>query len=321
MNDWAEIAAGLLVLILGSELLIRGATALARRLGVSELLIGLILVGFGTSAPELVASIQAAIIDAPGVAVGNVVGSNIANTLLILGVAALIAPVPVPAKAFTRDTIALAIATIAAVAIAFTGTFGKVAGVAFLAGLALYIVIAYFTERGAPEAAEAMRKAQQAAALPAIRGSTLLDLALAIGGLALLIFGAKIFVSGAIHIARAHGVSEPVIGLTLVALGTSLPELATAVMAAARGRSALVLGNVIGSNIYNLLGILGATALVRPIAVPGEIIRLDNWVMAGATLLMLVFARTRRRITRPEGAALFLAYGAYIYWLSTRAGA
>lgn len=319
MNEWGLIVAGLALLTAGSDFLIRGATAIARRFGVSELLIGLTLVGFGTSTPELVSSVQAAMVGSPGVAVGNVVGSNVANILLILGAAAIIAPVPIPEKSFIRDTLAVAAATAAAIAVSMTGGFSRSAGAAFLLALAAYIVLAYLTERRAPDAAETIRKTEEAAALPALRAPLVVDFLFVAAGLALLVFGAKLFVGGAIGIAQAFGVSETIIGLTLVAVGTSLPELATSLMASLRGRGALALGNVVGSNIYNILGILGATALVRPLAAPAEIIRYDNWVMAGATALMILFAHTQRRINRFEGAALLLAYAAFVVWLARRA--
>lgn len=312
--DWLSIAGGLVVLTLGAEILIRGSTALARRFGVSDLLIGLTLVGFGTSTPELVSSIQAALVGSPGVAVGNVVGSNIANILLILGLSVFIAPFDVERKAFMRDGAVVLIATLAAIAVSMTGEFGRVAGAAFLAAIAAYITYAFITERKAPDSPQAELHAAEGAALPAGPKSATLDIAMAIGGLLLLVAGAKFLVTGAINVASALGVSETIIGLTIVAIGTSLPELVTSVMAALRGKSALALGNVVGSNIYNLFGILGATALIHPVAAPAEIVAFDNWVMLAATILMILFATTRRRLNRLEGAVMVAGYVAYIGW-------
>jgi cation:H+ antiporter len=313
--DWLSIAAGLVVLTVGAELLIRGSTALARQLGISDLLIGLTLVGFGTSMPELVSSVEAALLGSAGVAVGNVVGSNIANILLILGSAAVIAPFAIERKAFRRDGLVVFIATAAMIGVSLTGEFGRVAGLAFLASIAGYILYAFHTERRAPDSPAAALHVAEGMAAPRGPKSAVLDVALAVAGLGLLIFGAKLLVGGAINIAAALGVSETIIGLTIVAIGTSLPELVTSSMAAMRGKSALALGNVLGSNIYNIFGILGATAAIRPIAAPEEIVRFDNWVMLGATVLMIAFSMTHSRLSRLEGAVMVIGYAAYLFWL------
>ncbi|MEE2691954.1 MAG: calcium/sodium antiporter [Pseudomonadota bacterium] len=319
MMDWAYIVVGLVVLTGGAELLIRGATALARRFGLSELLIGLTLVGFGTSTPELVSSIQAAMMGSPGVAVGNVVGSNIANILLILGLSALIAPIVVESKAFKRDAPTLAIATLMMIGVSMTGGFGRISGLLFLVALGLYIALAYLTERAKPGEAEAERHEAEAAELPTGPRSPLLDAVLVAIGLGLLMFGAKLLVGGAINIASTLGVSETVIGLTIVAVGTSLPELVTSMMAALRGKSALALGNVVGSNLYNILGIIGVTAAMHPLEAPQEIVVFDNWVMLGATAALIVFAFSRNRIGRIEGFALTAGYALYLIWLVVKA--
>lgn len=279
------------------------------------MLIGLTLVGFGTSTPELVSSIQAALAGSPGIAVGNVVGSNMANILLILGLSALLAPIAVEPKSFRRDAPALMVATLAAIAVAATGHIGRIAGLAFLVALSAYIVFAYRTERRAPAAPETARHEAEAAALPATARSAFGALTQALAGLVLLIAGAKVLVSGAMIIAADLGVSETVIGLTVVAVGTSLPELAASLAAALRGKSDLALGNVVGSNLYNILGILGATALVSPVEVPARIVRVDNWVMLAATAALIVFARTLHKVERWEGALLFAGYVIYLGWL------
>ncbi len=310
---WLSIISGLVLLTIGAETLINGASALARRFGMSELLIGLTLVGFGTSTPELVASLSAAFAGSPGLAVGNVVGSNIANILLILGLSALIAPIAVGEKGFRRDAAVMAGATLTAIAISFTGEFGRITGGAFVAALAAYLAWAYLSEKQAG-AAKVQNDEQ---ALP--DGNLIRPLLFAAAGLALLIVGADLLVSGAIGVARTLNVSETLIGLTIVALGTSLPELVTSVMASLRGKSDLALGNIVGSNIYNLLGILGATALIHPVAAPLAIVRFDNWVMLAATAALIVFAFTRNRIDRWEGAVLTAGYGGYIAWLIANA--
>lgn len=313
--DWISIIGGLVVLTIGADVLIRGSTALAKRFGVSDLLIGLTLIGFGTSTPELVSSVQASLMGSPGVAVGNVVGSNIANILLILGVSVLISPFAIDRKSFARDGVVVLIATIAAVGVSMTGEFGRVAGLSFLAALTGYILYAFFSERENPQSPKAEQHAEAGAAAPKGPKSPLLDIVLAIAGLALLVIGSKFLVTGAINVASALGISETIIGLTVVAIGTSLPELVTSSMAALRGKSALALGNVVGSNIYNLFGILGVTALINPVAAPAEIIAFDNWVMLGATLLMILFATTQRRFVRIEGAIMVACYVAYVSWL------
>lgn len=309
---WLYIVAGLVLLTVGAEGLIRGASSLARRLGLSELLIGVTLVGFGTSTPELVSSVGAALAGSPGVAVGNVVGSNIANILLILGLAALIAPITVGAAGFRRDAPVLAVATLAAIGVSFTGEYGRIVGGVFLIALTGYLAWAYFTEKRAVEA--------HLLDAPHEKPSPLAQsIAFAVGGLALLIAGAKLLVTGAIGVATALNVSEALIGLTVVAVGTSLPELVTSVMASIRGKSDLALGNIVGSNIYNIFGILGATALIHPVAAPMEIVRFDNWVMLAATAALIVFALTRNRIERWEGALLTVSYIAYLAFLAATA--
>lgn len=309
------ITAGLIILTFGADLLVRGASALARRFGLSELLIGLTLVGFGTSTPELVSSIEAARTGASGIALGNVVGSNIANILLILGLSALIAPIAVEPKSFRRDAPVLALATLAAISIAFTGEFGRIAGAVFVASLAAYIAFAYRTERAAPAAPETIRHEEEAAALPSAPEKMIFSIGFVVIGLVLLIAGAKMLVTGAVTIAGNLGVSETVIGLTVVAIGTSLPELMTSTLAALRGKSGLALGNVVGSNLYNILGILGVTALIGPLPVDPAILRIDIWVMFAATAALIVFARTSHRVNRTEGLVLVLGYVIYLGWL------
>ena len=288
----------------------RGAVALASRLGVSPLLIGLTVVGFGTSTPELVTSLQAAFNNAPGIAVGNVVGSNTANILLILGVGALIAPLAVGREAFRRDGTVLVIATVAAIAVVLSGTLSRGAGLLLVLGLVAYLVFAYFSERDAPS--EALPDGVE----KPLRTGLPLALAYALGGILVTVLGARFLVGGATDLATAWGVSDAVIGLTIVAVGTSLPELVTAVVASVRRQPDVAFGNVVGSNIYNVLGILGATALIRPIPVPEQISGFDVWIMAGATLALLAVAITGWRITRAEGAALLATYLAYVGWLA-----
>ncbi|MFZ5669504.1 MAG: calcium/sodium antiporter [Pseudomonadota bacterium] len=319
MTLWMGIVAGLAMLAVGGDVLVRGATSAARQLGVSPLLVGLTLVGFGTSTPELVTSLQAAFADSPGIAVGNVVGSNISNSLLILGLTAVVAPLAVDRRAFRRDSIILVLATGGLVWACLTGFLTREMGLAGIGGLAVYILLVWLTERWR-KGPEGERIELGAETRSRATGNLGLALFMAAGGIGVTIFGARLLVEGAIALARGLGVSDTLVGLTIVAVGTSLPELVTSVVAAARKQGEVALGNVLGSNLYNILGILGVTAAIRPVAVPPEIVRLDNWVLAAATALMILFARRRGKITRGEGALMVLAYGGYMAWLAWTAG-
>jgi cation:H+ antiporter len=308
---WIQLAIGMVLLLGGGEALVRGSVGVAMRLDISPLVIGLTLVGFGTSAPELVACIQAALAGAPGIAVGNIVGSNIANILLILGIAALITPIVTTREAFGRDGSVLIAASLALLAAVLAGAIGRWTGAALIAMLAGYLGYTYVTQRSTPDAAARVYTAEVEEVAPRTASLAML-LLLALGGIAGVVVGADLLVGAAIAVARDFGVSEAVIGLTLVAVGTSLPELATSVVAAFRRHGEVAFGNILGSNIFNALGITGATALVMPIAVPDEIIRLDVWVMMATAVLLVVFAVTGWRVSRREGAVCLIAYAAYL---------
>lgn len=315
------LAGGLAALVLGGEFLVRGAVAIARRAKVSPLLIGLTLVGFGTSTPELVTSIEAALIGSPGVAVGNVVGSNICNILLILGLAALIRPVTATPSAFSRDGTALALSAGLCLAAVLYGEIGRVVGGVFVAGLIGYIGVTYWAESRRRSPASDMLDAE-AASLTPIKGGWIGAALGVVAGLALTIVGAKLLVGGAIDLARAFGVSETIIGLSVVAIGTSLPELATSLVAATRGQSDVAFGNIVGSNIYNVLAILGLTALTEPLSVPLEIVRVDIWVMLAATAALIAAVFTGWRVSRLEGGVMLAGYAAYLGYLgATSVGA
>ncbi|MCB9947986.1 MAG: calcium/sodium antiporter [Rhodospirillaceae bacterium] len=309
---------GLVMLAVGGDILVRGAVAVARRIGVSPLVIGLTLVGFGTSMPELVTSINAALAGSDGVAIGNVVGSNIANILLILGVAAIIAPIACNPVAFRRDGWVLALSAALAAAVMMVGSVGRVAGIALVASIAVYTGYTYLSERRSQMAAKQVHE-QEAAIVAAPAWPLWIWLGITGIGIALTILGARLLVDAAIELARQAGVSESVIGLTLVAVGTSLPELATSVTAAIRRQGDVAFGNVVGSNIFNVLGILGVAALVEPLAVPRDIIAFDLWVMLAVTGLAIVMAITGWRITRREGGVLLAGYGGYLAVLAAGA--
>ena len=285
----------------GGEFLVRGAVGIARRFGVPPLVIGLTIVGFGTSMPELLVSVQAAMSGTPAIAVGNVVGSNIANVLLILAVAATIAPVAVRPEAMIRDYAAMILATATAWALMWTGEIGRPAGFALMAALAAYLWLSL-------RSGDTSGDGDTSDPPPPIWKS-----ALAIGaGLAALVIGAKLLVDSASVIARGFGVSEAVIGLTVVAIGTSLPELATSVVAAIRRHSEIAFGNVIGSNIFNLLGILGATAAIHPVPVDPRFVTVDMLVLAAVTVGLVALTILARSIGRAGGLAMLGGYGAYV---------
>lgn len=311
---WVFLILGLVLLVTGGELLVRGAVAVAQKYRVSPLLIGLTLVGFGTSTPELVTSLQATLDGSPGIALGNVIGSNIANILLILGITAMIAAIPVEPKTFRRDIAVLMLATLALIGACFYGVISLGIGLVFIAFLTVYLIFAYRQERSA-------RAPCAAPPVNAVDTSPLWkNAAWVIVGITLTIFGAKLLVSGAIDLATTLGISETVIGLTIVAVGTSLPELVTSVIAAFKKQSDLAFGNIIGSNIFNILFILGAVSFAAPVTVPAEILPVDIWVMLGAAIALSVFALTRWTISRAEGAVMLAGYAAYMGWLFISAG-
>jgi cation:H+ antiporter len=322
IDTWLPLLGGLVLLVAGGDVLVRGAVQVAARLGVSPLVIGLTLVGFGTSTPELVTSVQAALMGSPGIAYGNIVGSSIANGLLILGASALLCPIVVQSAALRRDGAVMIAAAAAFTAIAMLAPMNRWLGAAFVAALIVYIHAAFRQERRAAGTGDHGAIHDKSAALQAAdpgtaprqdtTGAILAPLLLAFGGLAAVVLGGTLLVSGAVALARSFAISETIIGLTIVAVGTSLPELVTSVMAALRRHGDMAFGNIVGSNIYNILGIGGFTALVAPGAVPVEIVCLDAPVMVGVSLLLIAMAWTGLRIARWEGALLLAGYCVYI---------
>jgi len=321
------LAAGLVLLLVGGDVLIRGASALATRLGLSPVVVGLTVVAFGTSAPELVVCLVAARDGDPGIAFGNVVGSNIANLGLLLGATALVRPMAIRGTLVAREIPMMVLASAAGVLVALDvsldGTDADV--VRRTDGGLLLLFFAVFLYATAADVIRARRSdpvLEGAVEMPPALGPSprlAVSLVLVVAGLAGLTFGGRLTVSSVSAIAAALGVPAVVIGATVVAVGTSLPELATSLIAARRGQSDLAVGNVVGSNIFNLLFVLGTTAVVAPVAVPD-----GGWVdlafMAGTALLVLPLAITHgHRITRPEGGLLLLAYGGYVAWQLARA--
>ena len=310
---------GFALLIAGGELLVRGAVRIAERLGLSPLLIGLAVVGLGTSTPELAASVQASLAGSPGIAIGNIVGSNMANLLLILGAAALIAPIAVARGVLWRDGGVGIAAILALMAVAWTLGLDRLVGAVFLAAMAGYIYFAYRQESlGGPHGAAYDRAMAMEEFDPAFvprvppSGRLLTAVLLFLGGLVLVVGGGTLLVGAAIAIAESLGVSDEVIGLTVVSIGTSLPELVTSAIAAFRKEGDIALGNVLGSNLYNVLFIGGVTGLAAPTVVPPAILGFDLWVLLGVSIVAMLFAWTGGRLSRREGLILVLGYGVYV---------
>ena len=306
---YLALLAGFVFLLVGGEFLVRGAAALALRFGLSNLVVGIIIVGFGTSVPELVASIQAALAGAPGIAIGNVVGSNIANILLILGAGAVIYPVICSKAAVFRDGFFMVITAALLGVACLPGVLSQNWGFIFISILIAYMAYLIHSDRngGDKEADDGEDD------LPEPSKSVWLDILLVTGGIAAVVFGGKLLVDNAIIVAKAFNVSDDVIGLTLVAIGTSLPELATSIIAAMRKHSDIALGNVLGSNIYNILGIAGITAVISPIPVSDSMMRVDIPVMIAISLVLFFLAVVVKRFGKRVGFAFLAGYGGFIY--------
>lgn len=301
---------GLLLLIGGADTLVRGATSIARRVGISPLVIGLTVVALATSLPELLVSVGASLRGSPGVAFGNIVGSNIANIGLILGTAAVLAPIRVQAQVIRFDAPILLVCSVAMIGVGLDGTISRIDGLFLVITLIGYIVFNIRLARKEPEAKALQKEFSEALAqeLPLWQASLFL-----LGGLAGLLFGADLLVDGAVQVASSFGIPDAVVGLTIIAVGTSLPELATSVAAAYRGKGDIAIGNAVGSSIFNILGILGATTLIHPLDASSIAVE-DMLVMTGFGVLVLPLLRSDVTLSRREGALLLTAYAAYIAW-------
>lgn len=310
---YLQVVGGLILLVLAGEFLVRGAASLARRLNVSTMVIGLTVVAFGTSAPELVVAIDAVLTGAPTLALGNVVGSNIANVWLVLGLPAIMVPMVCTTPKFTQSLLIMLAVTILFIGLGFLGEINWYIGIGLIALLAAFV----FTSNRDREDIENFELA-----LEDIEG----DLkqpdpawfagVLVLGGIAGLALGGHVLVKGSVEIARDLGVSEATIGLTIVAIGTSIPELVTAIIATLRNHCNVALGNVIGSNIFNLLGIVGVASMFGTIPVPIEVRNFDLWIMLLAAMTLIPFALFRLRIDRRIGIGFLITYVAYILVLA-----
>jgi len=309
LSETLTLLAGLALLVGGAELLVRGASRLAIAAGVSPLVIGLTVVAYGTSAPEMAVSLLATVHGQPDVAVGNVVGSNIFNVLVILGISALIAPLAVSAQLVRLDVPVMVVVSVLLLPIARDGDISPLEGGLMLLALVVYTV--YIVRQGRRETAQG-----PVVERPGRRG-IVIDIGRVLIGLTLLVVGSRLLVEAAITIARDLGVSELVIGLTLVAAGTSLPELATSVLAAIRGERDIAVGNVVGSNIFNIIAILGVSALAGQgeVTISAAALRFDIPVMIGVALLCLPIFFAHRRISRLAGALFVSYYGCYATYL------
>ena len=311
---YLQIIAGLVLLTAGGEFIVRGAVGLALLLGVSKVIVGLTIVAAGTSAPEFVVSLNASLKGTADIAMGNVVGSNIANILLILGSVALLKPVSASRITVVRDGGAMLLGTVLFIAFCLPGAVERWAGAVMLCVLIAIWYLTYQHDKRQPSEASSLHEEEVDEVGEKPSGWTKPIVATVIGIVGLM-FGAEWLVDGGVAVARQFGVSEAVIGLTLVAFGTSLPELAASIVAAFRGHSDVALGNVFGSNLLNLLVIIGGVSLIAPIPVPDQIMNSDIWIMLAVTIGLLLIAYAMRKISRLAGVVFVTAYLVYVFQL------
>jgi len=312
--EWLFLAIGLAILVIAGEAAVRGAVGLARKMDISPAVIGAIVIGFGTSAPELLVSIQAALAGQPDLAVGNIVGSNISNLLLILGAGALIHRLSADRQCFWRDGGMMLLSALALAGMALWGSIERWQGLLLVAVLMCYIAWSLRSDNGNGPGEDAVEALEQAP------DRWLVILPMILAGLAGLVGGAHLLVEGAVGIARNFGVPESIIGLTIVAVGTSLPELAATITAALRRQTDLALGNIFGSCSFNVLSILGITAIIQPLPFAPDIAGIDIWVMLAATLAVFGLMAGQHDMTRWKGGLLLLGYIGYMVHMTDRLG-
>lgn len=309
--NYIMVIAGLLMLVSGGELLIRGAMSAADKLKVSPFLSGLIIVGFGTSMPELIVSVNAVINNNPSIALGNIIGSNIGNIGLIIGVCGLIAPLSFQQSALKRDAIVMLGATLLLVVMGLFGAFSMLSGLLMISALFAYLGYTIYKEKHHNSSSHQLHKNEGKELHKKPHKTWWVILAISLG-LAFLIIGAQLFVDGATTIASSLGVSDALIGLTLVAIGTSLPEFTISLMAVLRKHMDVAVGNVVGSNIFNILGILGVSSLISPIPFDGRFAAFDQWALLAVTLMLALFLLFGHAIGKLKSILLLLFYMAYI---------
>lgn len=304
------LAGGLIMLFIGAEGLIRGSSNLAIKIGITPLVVGLTVVAFGTSAPELVVSLKAALLGNSSISIGNVIGSNIANIALIVGIASLIRPMDVHANVIRREIPIMIGVSMMLILFLIDGEIGFIDGLIFVIGLIIYLVfnvMLALKEKNPEVDLEFEEGLKSKIGIP-------VSIVLMIAGLGLLILGANFFVQSAVAIAKMFNVIDAIIGLTIVAIGTSLPELITSIVAAYKNEADIAIGNVVGSNVFNILGILGITALIIPISSAG-ISYVDLGVMLFCAVILLPLSKTGFSISRLEGGFLLFSYTIYMYYL------
>ncbi|MFB3057560.1 MAG: calcium/sodium antiporter, partial [Ignavibacteriaceae bacterium] len=293
------IIGGSIGLFIGAEGLVRGASSLAIRLGISPLVVGLTVVAFATSSPEMVVSIKAAIEGNPGIVVGNVVGSNICNIALILGVAAMISPMSVKSQVIKREIPIMIIVSVILLLVLLDDTITRMEGVFLVIGIITYIILGYKYSIKEKDNKEVIKEFEES--IPKSPYKIWQSIIFILTGLALLVLGSNLFVDGAVAVAENFGISQAVIGLTIIALGTSLPELTTSVVASFKNENDIAIGNAVGSNVFNILSILGVSSLVRPIADTG-VTMVDLSIMMFFAILILPLSRSKFTLRRWEGA-------------------
>ncbi len=305
-----QIIGGLLLLVAGGEALVRGAVSLANRVGIPIVIIGLTIVAMGTSAPEMVVAVMASLGGHPDITLGNVVGSNVANSLLVLGATALVYPVASNPALGRRDGIFLLAVSLLTVWMMQDALIGRMDGGVLLALFSGYLGVMYLLSRK-KQPQELVQEFEEEASF---RYSLLLAVPMIIAGIGFLVYGAQILVEGSSTLARLFGISEAVIGSTIVAAGTSAPELVTCVVAACRKHADIALANVLGSNLFNLIAVLGMAGVITPVAVSGQFMYTDGWIMVAASVVLLPMMLFFKQIGRLPGALLLLGYGGYLYY-------
>jgi cation:H+ antiporter len=315
MTSWLSLIAGLGLLYVGAQILVKGGAALALRLGLNALVVGLTVMAYGTSSPEMVVSVSASLRGNGAIAIGNVVGSNICNIALILGICALVAPLSVSAQIIRREIPIMVGVSVLLAGMLWDGVLSRFEGGLLFAGIVAYTVL---TVRQARAETKGQAAAEYRQDLPAGSMGLGRSVLLVVAGLAVLVVASQLFVGGAVVLAKSWGVTEAVIGLTVVAVGTSMPEFATSLVAAVRGHGDVAIGNVVGSNIFNVLGILGLAAMIRPIDASG-LSRVDLAMMLVVAVAMFPAARSGGVISRVEGGVLLASYAGYTTWLINQA--
>ena len=304
---------GLVILIIAGDIMVRGAAALARHWGIPSLIVGLTIVAFGTSAPELVVGVQAVLSGAGELASGNVVGSNVANVLLALGIPALIMAIPTNMSGVGRNSLVAVFATILFIGLAFLGNpLGRGQGAILFAGIVIYLVWMFRLAKSGVEDPILEEMTEIDEGEDGLPTNTWLSAFYVVAGIVGLVLGGNLIVDNAVSIASTIGISETIIGLTIVAIGTSLPEIATVVVASYRGHSEVAIGNVLGSNVFNIFAVMGASALAGPVLIDPKMFVFDFWVMLVAIIALLIFVMTRQPIGKKAGAAFVVAYILYM---------